>query len=66
MGSLGVEPFQVCCQLRGNSLQQTHADYLQTTFAVPLHCDGCIKDVSGAVQALDGKRLGGNDYETIL
>ncbi len=27
---------------------------LQTTFAVPLHCDSCIKDVSGAVKALNG------------
>jgi len=26
----------------------------QTTFAVPLHCDSCVKDVSGAVKALNG------------
>ncbi|EXJ82402.1 hypothetical protein A1O3_06215 [Capronia epimyces CBS 606.96] len=26
----------------------------QTTFAVPLHCDSCVKDVSGALNKLDG------------
>jgi len=26
----------------------------QTTFAVPLHCDGCVKDVSGAINQLEG------------
>ena len=27
----------------------------QTTFAVPLHCNSCIQDVSDAVNKLDGK-----------
>ena len=26
----------------------------QTTFAVPLHCEGCVKDVSGALNKLEG------------
>ncbi|KAI9732620.1 MAG: copper chaperone [Cirrosporium novae-zelandiae] len=26
----------------------------QTTFAVPLHCDGCVKDVTGALDKLNG------------
>ncbi|EXJ81627.1 hypothetical protein A1O1_07692 [Capronia coronata CBS 617.96] len=26
----------------------------QTTFAVPLHCDGCVKDVSGALNRVEG------------
>ncbi|RMZ92326.1 hypothetical protein DV736_g414, partial [Chaetothyriales sp. CBS 134916] len=26
----------------------------QTTFAVPLHCESCVKDVSGALYKLDG------------
>jgi copper chaperone CopZ len=29
-------------------------DGSQTTFAVPLHCDSCVKDVSGALGKLNG------------
>ncbi|KKY16606.1 putative superoxide dismutase copper chaperone [Phaeomoniella chlamydospora] len=29
-------------------------DPFQTTFAVPLHCDGCVQDVSGALNKLEG------------
>jgi hypothetical protein len=54
MGSIGIEPFQVShCP----SLMTGHADHRgQTTFAVPLHCDSCVKDVTGALNHVEGIR----------
>jgi hypothetical protein len=54
MGSIGIEPFQVShCP----SLMTGHADHRgQTTFAVPLHCDSCVKDVTGALNQVEGIR----------
>lgn len=55
MGSLGIQPFQVRQSLK--LLQKHEYEYLigaQTTFAVPLHCDSCVKDVSAALNKVDG------------
>lgn len=53
MGSLGIQPFQV-----GHPRLPSwpDADKRQTTFAVPLHCDSCVKDVSGALHKIEGMR----------
>ena len=32
----------------------TGIEPFQTTFAVPLHCDDCVRDVSGALSKMTG------------
>lgn len=34
----------------------TDKNCLETTFAVPLHCEDCVKDVSGALGKLEGRQ----------
>jgi hypothetical protein len=53
MGSVGIEPFQVRqgCMLR---MVLPRLIGLQTTFAVPLHCDSCVADVKGALEKVEG------------
>lgn len=52
MGSLGIQSFQV--RQSQNTKSQQHLMIPQTTFAVPLHCDSCVKDVSVALSKVDG------------
>lgn len=51
MGSVGVEPFQVGSQFVGVGAFRLTC---QTTFAVPLHCDSCVKSVTTALKEVDG------------